>query len=79
MTSGGPSKGVPCVFPFTHFGKKYKECTLDSDGPWCSTKTDEEGVHIGQQGNWGICGPNCPIPGKPNWAKEICHWGYIYI
>ena len=64
MTVDGPSKGVPCVFPFAFGGKKYEECASDSNGFWCSTKTDEEGEHIAEQGNWGICGLNCPIPGK---------------
>ena len=66
MTVDGPSNGVPCVFPFTFNEKKYEECAHDQDGFWCSTKTDENGEHNYEQGNWGICGQNCPIPGKSN-------------
>ena len=32
--------------------------------PWCSTKVDDMGRHIENQGNWGYCGENCPLPGK---------------
>ena len=44
----------------------YSECTWDGDssgGAWCSTSVDITGTHVG--GNWGNCGPNCPIPPDP--------------
>ena len=30
------------------------------DRSWCSTKVDSRGVHVGGNGNWGICADNCP-------------------
>ena len=59
-TNGGPSSNVSCIFPFKFNGVTYNECALDSDGYWCSTKVDSSGVHIGGQGNWGICSQGCP-------------------
>ena len=29
---------------------------------WCSTLVDDTGHHVGGQGKWGNCGPDCPIP-----------------
>ena len=40
-------------------GITYNECAHDADGFWCSTKLDSNGNHIGGQGYWGMCGPNC--------------------
>ena len=37
--------------------------------PWCSTEVDENGVHVEEQGNWGDCGPDCPM--HPNaWTTD---------
>ena len=46
-------------------GITYNECAHDADGFWCSTKVDSNGNHIGEQGNWGLCGQNC-VKGKNN-------------
>eukprot|EP00095_Tigriopus_kingsejongensis_P002459 maker-scaffold1402_size43054-snap-gene-0.7 protein:Tk02459 transcript:maker-scaffold1402_size43054-snap-gene-0.7-mRNA-1 annotation:"hemolymph proteinase 24" len=49
-----------CVFPFQYNGKVYNGCTAEGDPeghPWCSLRTDEDGVHI--SGNWGHCTDNC--------------------
>ena len=49
-----------CVFPFTHDNITYLGCPFDSIDEtkrWCSTKTDENGVHV--IGNWGYCSPKC--------------------
>ena len=58
-TSGGPKSGYNCIFPFSNNGKVYGGCTCDlnspDEKPWCSTKTDSDGVHI--KGNWGYCNP----------------------
>ena len=54
------------MFPFIRRGKVHNECTWKGDtslGAWCSTKVDSNGKHI--RGNWGACGPNCPIPPRP--------------
>merc|ERR1711962_1196962 len=45
----------------------YNQCTwtsahLTEHKPWCSTEVDDTGHHVGGQGKWGNCGPNCPIP-----------------
>ena len=73
---------LPCVFPFTlgANNKTYHACTYDYSHitgykPWCSTKVDENGVHVSKNAdgtkNWGICtdetedvavDTNCPIP-----------------
>ena len=46
---------------------RYTKCILvDADDgiPWCSTKTDPNGQHIGGQGQWGHCPDSCPVEGK---------------
>ena len=68
-TNGGPDPSAKCIFPFLFDGKVNVQCTYDGDVenktvPWCSTKVDQFGFHIGNQGNWGYCGENCPLPGK---------------
>ena len=60
-TNGGPSSNVSCTFPFILSGVTYNECAFDIEGYWCSTKVDYSGVHIGGQGNWGICSQGCPV------------------
>jgi len=63
-TNGGPSSNAPCIFPFIFKGNTYNQCTLDGEDYWCSTKVDSSGKHIGNQGNWGVCGQGCPgLPG----------------
>ena len=51
------------MFPFKFDGKIHKVCRNETDEYWCSTKVDSDGFHIGEQGNWGYCGENCPFPG----------------
>ena len=67
---GGPQVNVTCVFPFKIKNDRgndatYVGCTLDerSDIPWCSTKVDELGFHVGKsnKGHWGYCGQECPL------------------
>ena len=66
-----------CVFPFTVQGNTYNSCTYDfnfltrNQKPWCSTKTDENGKHIGN-GNWGVCDEkdNCNIPPRGKYPKN---------
>ena len=69
---GGPSNGTTCVFPFTSSGMTYEACTMASDvKPWCSTKVDENGVHVTGQGKWGYCDPEeCPCDGADCPFKE---------
>merc|ERR1719228_976565 len=68
MTVSGAVPGVPCVFPFTHFGVIFTSCTKKGGyiKPWCSTLTDTEGNHV--PGNWGDCSPSCPgvLPTPPS-------------
>ena len=50
------------MFPFTYKNVKYTGCTLEDadDGkPWCSTKTDANGEHVGSKGQWGHCASTC--------------------
>ena len=68
-TNGGADPSAQCIFPFTFGGIEYFECTYNGNyenetKPWCSTKVDYMGNHIGNQGNWGYCGEDCPLPGK---------------
>ena len=63
---GGPGDGLPCVFPFKFSGVVYNTCTnadkqLTNNLPWCSTKVNETGNHIGGKGNWGNCDETCPL------------------
>ena len=64
-TVAGPSFGMKCIFPFTmkETGTTFNACVPDlaSGIPWCSTKVDEMGFHIGGEGNWGDCSSECPI------------------
>ena len=62
MTIGGADVNKTCIFPFTFNRVEYHTCNEDSDGFWCSTLVDKLGKHVGRQGKWGICGPNCPMP-----------------
>ena len=67
MTVSGADPNKPCIFPFKFDGITWNTCTNvdDPSAPfWCSTKVDDEGNHIGGQGNWGNCASNCPMPGK---------------
>ena len=55
------------MFPFKYKGKTYSTCTnkvkrLTNNLPWCSTKVDKRGNHIGSKGNWGNCDETCPLP-----------------
>jgi len=69
-TKSGPKKNQKCVFPYSKNGKTCHGptcCNLDndSDGPWCSTKTNSDGEHI--TGNYGYCEGACakaPAPCK---------------
>ena len=61
--------GKECIFPFQFNGNIHNECTWDQaapGNPWCSTKVDENGVHIENIDEWGICGEGCPIARKGN-------------
>ena len=67
VTNEGASPNLKCIFPFFYNGKNKTTCTWDSseltnNKPWCSTLVDETGNHVGGQGEWGNCGPGCPIP-----------------
>ena len=65
ITVGGADPGKSCVFPFTtNDGATHTECTTkgnppDDPNPWCSTLTYENGTHVGGQGKWGHCAPEC--------------------
>jgi len=52
--TAGVGAGHPCVFPFTHQGRRHEKCTTaDHTGSWCSTETLDNGEHI--LGEWGNC------------------------
>ena len=67
MTDGVSMPNKLCIFPFKFNGALHKECTwtsahLTGNKPWCSTFVNETGHHVRGHGNWGNCGPGCPIP-----------------
>ena len=66
LTVSGASPNTSCVSSFKFGGVTYNTCSLKgTEGkPWCSTKVDESGTHIGGAGNWGNCGSDCPVPGE---------------
>ena len=78
MTISGADPNKPCIFPFKFDGQTWNTCTNvdDPSGPyWCSTKVDDQGNHIGGQGNWGNCdGSKCPMPGG---KYHICIPRYV--
>ena len=69
----GPQKNVSCIFPWIFKGKKYNGCTTDDDPDgnyWCSTKVDENLIHVNGQNQWGLCSRTClssaPTSGTDN-------------
>jgi len=61
----GPKVQVPCIFPFKFAGTTHHGCIIDyndpgDNRPWCSTKVDRDGEHVGGQNQWGFCGNSCP-------------------
>ena len=62
-TVSGANPNASCIFPFEFNGITYHQCTtVDNDiTPWCSTLVDDSGEHIADAGNWGNCGPECPV------------------
>ena len=70
VTESGPDPNKPCIFPFEFGGTTYNECTFEGNQPgdtqpWCSTLTNNNGVHVGGQGNWGFCSSTCQTVGPP--------------
>ena len=59
-TKESAEKCTKCVFPFKYWGLTFNSCTSWGEpAPWCSTKTDENGVH--RTGHWGFCEESkCP-------------------
>ena len=49
----------------------YDACTMYTEvKPWCSTKVDDNGVHVVGQGKWGYCDSECPCDGAACPFKE---------
>ena len=70
-----------CIFPFTFNNFTYNGCPTDPNDEtkrWCSTKTDEDGIHVTGDGNWGHCTSGCTpeiFPGNLNYyflIKFVC-------
>lgn len=61
ITVSGPKPNKPCVFPFEFSREKHYSCTdlKDPGNPWCSTKVDKNGKHIGGANEWGYCEKGC--------------------
>jgi len=60
VTVGGPSSNKQCIFPFTHGGVVYNECTTTGLGQsWCSVAVYANGTHISGQGLYGLCPSTC--------------------
>ena len=63
-TVSGSKPNASCIFPFKFDGITYHECSTNPTPPsffpsWCSTLVDASGVHVGGQGNYGSCAPDC--------------------
>ena len=61
----------PCKFPFIYNNKTYDSCTYDysyATGwyPWCSTKTDENNIHV--KGSSARCVD--PVNCKFSWKEQ---------
>ena len=62
------NKNAPCIIPFKYKGILRKGCITEDDPDgrhWCSTKVDDNLLHIAGQGNWGYCRPTCPQEALP--------------
>ena len=69
-TSDSEAPEQECIFPFTFNNFTYYGCPTDPNDEskrWCSTKTDENGVHI--PGQWGYCSDHCCLQNKFQWAS----------
>ena len=67
---------MKCMFPFTYKGVTHKACTDHGNEdpewlPWCSTKVDDYGGHVG--GNWGDCSEECPFELSKHTIYSIRH------
>ena len=63
-TSDSKVPNAECVFPFTYENITYTGCPMDQVGKtkrWCPTETDENGLYLHDQKNYGFCSKNCPI------------------
>ena len=88
-TTGGGTTGALCALPFIYKNKKYNGCTLtdaDNNKPWCSTRVDGNGKHIGGQGLWGHCSSRCKTDSSKkfinlhySYSKYVFNIIYIYI
>ena len=70
----GPVTGKKCIFPFTKNGKTCPGpacCNLDEDpkGAWCSTKVDDNGVHVTD--NYAYC--------EGSLCEGICLSFYVHM
>ena len=66
-TVSGPKPNTPCIFPFKYNGNTYNFCPIDPEDStkhWCSTKVDSSGQHVAGSGEYGTCGPDCPVEGN---------------
>ena len=76
LTTGGAKPDKKCMFPFTYKGVTHKACTDHGNEdpewlPWCSTKVDDYGGHVG--GNWGDCSEECPFELSKHTIYSIRH------
>ena len=64
MTVSGADPNKACIFLFKFDGVRHDTCIWDDAHPsapsWCSTLVDDQGKHVGGQGKWGNCEPDCP-------------------
>ncbi|XP_040579851.1 venom peptide isomerase heavy chain [Lepeophtheirus salmonis] len=63
---GGPApQGIPCIFPFVYYGKKYDKCTTAYEAderPWCATRIIKNSRELrGDSNDWGYCDSKCPF------------------
>ena len=72
-TVSGQSTGLKCIFPFIYQGTTYNHCPKENSptkNPWCSTKVDDNGYHVGGGGHWGHCSSDCPTKNEQRMRME---------
>ena len=69
------------MFPFVHNNVTYYGCPTDPEDEirrWCSTKTDENDVHVDNEDAWGYCESSCnPHILSQTFDHPPIHWPRI--
>ena len=61
-------KNASCIIPFKYKGILKNGCITEDDPDgryWCSTRVDDNLMHVSGEGNWGYCRSSCPEEATP--------------